>query len=147
MKFQNRRKWNVIGAEKGFTIVEVLVVILLISILAVFVVPQYLNRVEGAKRKATRSQIALLEQHVNAFLMDCGRYPDQAEGLQALRTAPAGLAGKWRGAYAKESQLIDPWGNAFIYVKPGNKNPSGFDIVSYGSDGQSGPEGDDIFND
>jgi len=138
-----------ITSAGGFTIVEVLVVILLISLLAVFVVPQYLDRLEGGKREAARAQVALVEQHLNAFLLDCGRYPEQSEGLEALRTAPAGVVDKWRGPYGKASHLIDPWGNAMQYFKPGKVNPNSFDIVCYGKDGQPGGEGDnaDIYND
>jgi general secretion pathway protein G len=133
----------------GFTIVEVLVVILLISMLAVFIVPQYLNRVEGAKHKAAKAQIAKIELSLGAFLMDCGRYPEQSEGLQALLTCPSGLNDRWKGPYCKESQLLDPWGRPFQYIKPGVKTPSSFDIISYGTDGQPGGEGDnqDIYND
>lgn len=135
--------------RSGFTIVEVLVVILLISLLAVFVVPQYLDRMEGGRRNAAQAQIALVEQHLSVFFVDCGRYPTQVEGLQALRTAPPGLADKWKGPYGKESHLIDPWGNSFAYFQPGKENPQSFDIVSYGKDGQEGGDGDaeDIYND
>jgi general secretion pathway protein G len=133
-------------APQGFTIIEVLVVILLISLLAVFMVPRYLDRVEGAKHKTAKSQIALLEQNLSAFYMDCSSYPSE---LSALRTAPANLSGKWHGPYGKESDFVDPWGNPFKYIFPGTKNPSSFDIVCYGSDGQPGGEGyaADITND
>jgi general secretion pathway protein G len=124
--------------QKAFTIIEVLVVILLISLLAVFMVPRYLDRVEGAKCKTAKSQIALLEQDISAFYMDCGKYPAQ---LQELRTAPPSLSGKWHGPYGKESSLVDPWGNQFKYVFPGTQNPNSFDITCFGSDGQAGGEG------
>ena len=135
--------------SNGFTIIEVLVVIMLIGILAVFVVPRYLELAEEAKWNAAKPKIALLEQHLSMFMVNCGRYPTQAEGLDALRTAPAGLSDKWKGPYGKESNLLDPWGNRFEYFKPGQKNPNKFDIVSYGQDGQTGGEGfdADIFND
>lgn len=135
--------------REGFTIIEVLVVILLISLMAVLVVPQYLGRAEEAKRHVAVSQIAQLESHVQAFFWDCGRYPEQGEGLKALRNPPANLAEKWRGPYCKESLLIDPWGNPFVYIKPGQKNPNSFDIVSYAADGKPGGDGNnqDIYND
>jgi len=146
MPFNNRFRPRGLAVSRGFTIIEVLVVILLISVLAVFMVPRYLDRVEGAKYKAAKSQIALLEQNLSAYYMDCGSYPAD---LAALRSAPASLTGKWHGPYGKESDFVDPWGNAFKYVFPGTKNPSSFDIVCYGSDGQ--PGGDeyaaDITND
>lgn len=133
----------------GFTIIEVLVVILLISLLAVFMVPRYLEKAEAGKRTAAQAQIAVVEQHLSAFMMDCGRYPSQSEGLEALRNAPPGLAEKWKGPYGKQSDLIDPWGNSFIYIRPGEKNPNSFDIVCCGSDGQRGGEGGnaDMYND
>ncbi|MBN1766546.1 MAG: type II secretion system major pseudopilin GspG [Sedimentisphaerales bacterium] len=133
----------------GFTIVEVLVVILLISMLAVFMVPRYLERAEMAKGKSAKPKIAILEVNLGMFMTDCGRYPTQSEGLEALQSAPAGLSEKWRGPYGKHDDLLDPWGNQFIYVYPGTKNPNTFDIISYGKDGQIGGEDEnaDIYND
>ena len=112
-------------------------------------VPRYLERAETAKRSAAKAQIAILEQHLGAFMMDCGRYPSQSEGLSVLRTAPSGLTDKWKGPYGKESDLTDPWGNPFKYVMSGTKNPNAFDIISYGKDLQQGGEGEnaDIYND
>jgi len=133
----------------GFTIVEVLVVVLLISLLAVLLVPKFIGSVPAAQRKIAKAQIATIEQLLSGFLMNCGRYPNQVEGLKALRTAPAGLTDKWKGPYGKESDLIDPWGNPFDYKNPGTKNPTSYDIISYGADGKPGGEGDseDIYND
>jgi len=134
---------------QAFTIIEILAVILLISLLAVFVVPQYLSRVEGAKHKAAKAQISLIEQHLSAFYLDCGRYPDSSEGLGALLKAPANLTAQWKGPYGKESHFVDPWNRPFVYQKPGTKNPASFDIISYGNDGQPGGENEnaDIYND
>ncbi len=134
---------------RGFTIIEILVVIILISILAALIVPRYLERAEQAKRLATKASIARIEQHLGAFYTDCSRYPTPSEGLSALRSAPPGLGDKWKGPYGGESDLIDPWGNQYVYQKPGKKNPNRYDIISYGADGQPGGEGDnaDITND
>jgi len=77
------------------------------------------------------------------------RLPDEAEGgLDALLVAPAEVEEKWNGPYLKESQLLDPWGNPYIYISEGEYNPGSFDLVSYGADGQEGGEGDDadVFN-
>lgn len=126
--------------ERGFTIVEVLVVILLIGLLAVFIVPSYLNRVDKAKKDIARTQIDQLTQQVEQFALDCQRYPEASEGLKALLEAPPGLKDKWAGPYAKDKQLMDPWGRALIYLRPGTKNTKSFDIVSYGKDGQPGGE-------
>lgn len=141
MRYANR-------TAPAFTMVEILVVILLISLLAVFVVPQYMGRSEEAKRGIAKSHMALLEERLAAFQMDCGRYPEQSEGLKALVEAPPGLTEKWRGPYCKASQLKDPWGNAFDYRRPGTINPE-FDLISYGADGKQGGEGNnaDLYND
>ena len=133
----------------GFTIVEVLVVILLISLLAAFIVPQYIGRAEEAKRQVTRARIALLENAVMMLYRDTGKYPQSSEGLAALVEPPQSMAGQWKGPYCKPSQIIDDWGNPFVYTCPGQKNPRSFDITSYGRDGRLGGEGDDadIVND
>ena len=132
--------------RRAFTLVEVLVVIVLLGLLAVFVVPQYIQKVGPAKQTVARTQIAVLENHLAMFFADVGRYPTQAEGLDVLVSAP-GLA-KWKGSYCKASQLIDPWGNPYEYKRPGVHNQD-FDIVSLGEDGQPGGDGvnTDIIND
>lgn len=130
----NRRR------TRGFTLVEILAVVLLIGLLAVFVVPPFFKKTEKARAHIAKAQIMDLDAAVNAFFQDCGRYPEQAEGLSVLLNAPAGMEGKWDGPYCKESQLIDPWGSAMVYKRPGTRNRA-FDIISYGSDGQSGGEG------
>jgi len=109
--------------NKGFTIVEVLVVILLISLLAVFMVPRFMEQAKTAKWDLVKPEIAILEQALELFNLHCGRYPTQSEGLQALRIAPPGSTEKWRGPYVKKDVLKDSWGNDFIYVFPGKKNP------------------------
>ncbi len=135
--------------KKGFTIIEVLVVILLISLLAAFIVPQYIGKAEAAKPKIAKAGIAMLELHLSAFMLDCGRYPQPSEWPTALRSPPPGLVEKWKGPYGKESHLLDPWSHPYQYVLPGKKNPQGFDIVSYGADGKPGGEAEnaDIYND
>jgi len=133
--------------KRAFTLVEILVVIVLIGILAVFVAPKFLSQAGPAKQKVAKSQIAMLENSVLMFRENVGRYPEQSEGLQALVTAPAGET-RWLGPYCKPSQLKDPWGNPLDYKRPGTKNQE-FDIISYGEDGK--PEGEglnaDIYND
>ena len=139
---------STVGRHGGFTIVEVLVVILLIGLLAVFIVPPYINRAEQARRDLVRPQMAILENALAMFYRDCGRYPEQAEKVDVLVTSPQGLVGKWKGPYCKESQLLDPWGNPFVYQRPGTKNRT-YDLISYGKDGQQAGEGEnaDIYND
>ena len=130
----------------AFTLVEVLAVIMLIGLLAVFIVPQILQKVNPAKQSVATSQIANLEQILSLFEQDCGRYPDQSEGLQALVQGPPSLP-KWKGPYCSEKQLIDPWGNPYQYQRPGARNAE-YDIYTLGADGQTGGDGmaADIYN-
>ncbi len=124
--------------KKGFTIVEVLVVIVLISVLAALLVPKFLEQSDQAKWDMIRPKMTALEQDISLFKLHCNRYPTQ---LDELRTAPATLKDKWKGPYGKESDLVDPWGNKFVYVYPGQKNTNSFDLISYGMDGKIGGEG------
>jgi general secretion pathway protein G len=136
--------------KKGFTLIELLVVILIISMLAGFVAPNVLKRLGKAKTDLAKPRMAMLENALKSFEFDCGRLPDEAEGgLEALLTAPPELEEKWNGPYLKQSQLLDPWGNPYVYVLEGEYNVGSFDLISYGADGQEGGEGEnaDIVND
>jgi len=139
------------GREKGFTIVELLVVILIISMLAAFVAPKMFKGLGKAKRDIAKAKMANIENALGRFSIDCGRYPDDSEGLQVLIVPPpdAELEEKWNGPYLKRSELEDPWDNPYIYISEGEINPGSFDLISYGADGQEGGEGDneDIYND
>lgn len=141
MNRKNRRR-------KGFTLVELLVVIVIISMLAALVAPNVFKHLAGAKRDICPAKMALIEDALNRFYLDCGRFPDDTEGLEALITAPEDLEDKWNGRYLKPSQLLDPWENEFIYIAEGEYNPGSFDLISLGSDGQPEGEGDaeDIIN-
>ena len=143
MKIFRRRK-----TDRGFTIVELLVVIVIISLLAVFVAPKMLTKVGRAKRDLAAPQIALVEGAVQAFALNCDRLP---VSLDELLVMPSDLEGtnKWSGPYLKRKQIIDPWGNEFYYYAEGIINPGSFDIISLGADGIEGGEGDnaDIYND
>jgi general secretion pathway protein G len=134
--------------RKGFTLVELLVVIIILSLLAGFVAPKMLRRVGKAKKDLARPKMTVIESAIERFGLDCGQYPDDSMGLDALLEPPAGLEEKWNGPYLKASQLLDPWGNPYIYVAEGEINPGSFDIVSLGADGVEGGEGEneDILN-
>ena len=134
---------------EAFTLVELLVVILIIGMLAGFVAPKMFKGLGKAKADIAKAKMALIEDALGRFYIDCGRYPDDSEGLQVLVTAPADLQEKWNGPYCKRSELLDPWGNPYIYLAEGQYNPGSFDLVSYGADGAEGGEGDnaDIVND
>ena len=134
--------------RRAFTLVELLVVIVIISMLAAFVAPNVIRHVGKAKRDLAKPRMAIVEDAVSRFYMDCGRYPDDSEGLEVLLVNPGNLGG-WNGPYLKQSQLADPWGNPFVYVSQGTVSPGGFDLICYGADGQEGGDGEnaDIYND
>ncbi len=136
--------------RKGFTLVELLVVIIILSLLAAFAAPKAFQALRGARANLARSRMALVEDALERFSINCDRYPDDSEGLEALLVCPPDLedTGKWNGAYLKANQLLDPWNNPFIYVAEGEVNPGSYDLISYGSDGEPGGEGDaqDIYN-
>ena len=119
--------------------------------LAIFVVPRVFKRIGSTKASIAKSKMALIEEALGRFYLDCSRYPDDSEGLTALLEEPEGLADeeKWQGSYLKASHLLDPWDNPYVYVAEGEINEGSYDLVSYGADGVEGGEGDneDIYND
>ena len=131
--------------KHGFTIVELLVVILIISMLAVFVAPRMFRSLGKAKSDIARAKMANIENAIGRFYIDCGLYP---ENLEDLVEAPTEFEEKWRGPYLKRSELLDPWENPYLFEEEGVVNPGSFDLISYGADGQQGGEGDDedIYN-
>ena len=131
--------------EKGFTIVELLVVILIISMLAAFVAPKMFKQLGKAKKDIARAKMANIENAIGRFYIDCGIYP---ENLESLVEAPSELGEKWKGPYLKRSELLDPWENPYVFEEEGVVNPGSFDLISYGADKQQGGEGDneDIYN-
>jgi general secretion pathway protein G len=135
--------------RRGFTLVELLVVILIISMLAAFVAPRMFKGLGQARRDIARAKMAIIEDALARFYIDCGRYPDDSEGLEVLLMAPADLEEKWNGPYLKRSELLDPWDNPYIYVAEGVYNPGSFDLISYAADGMEGGENDneDVVND
>jgi general secretion pathway protein G len=125
--------------ERGMTLIEILVVLVLIGIVMGIVGGNFLSRGEEAKAKAAKIEIGQIAQTLDLYKLEVGRYPTTSEGLQALVQAPSGVA-NWNGPYWKKSTLPkDPWGNDYKYVSPGQGGP--YDIVSYGADGKEGGEG------
>ena len=135
--------------RKAFTLIELLVVIIILGLLAGFVAPKMFKHVSKAKWDLARPKMAIIEDAIERFCLDCGRYPDDSEGLDVLIVPPADLEEKWNGRYLKPSQLVDPWDNLYIYVAEGEINPGSDDLISLGADGVDGGEGDntDIYND
>jgi general secretion pathway protein G len=142
MKRKNRNR-------KAFTLVELLVVVLIISMLAAFVAPRMFSGIGKTKADLTRAKMAIIENALARFYIDCGRYPDDSEGLEVLIIPPADMEeGKWNGPYVKASDLVDLWDNPYIYVAEGEFNMGSFDLISLGQDGVESGEGDnaDIIN-
>jgi len=130
----------------GFTLIELLVVLAILGLLAGLVGPKVLSQLGGAKSKTAKVQIHELEQALEIFKLDVGRFPTQEEGLAALTTNPGSAAG-WNGPYLKKGEApVDPWGHPYQYTMPGRN--SDVDIVSLGGDGAPGGDGEnaDISN-
>ena len=125
--------------QRGMTLIEILVVLVLIGIVLGIVGGNFIGRGEKAKADAAKIEIGQIGQALDLYELEIGRYPSSSEGLQALVAAPAG-ASNWNGPYWKKAQIPkDPWGNEYRYTSPGQKGD--YDIVSLGADGKEGGEG------
>jgi len=131
--------------EKGFTLLELLVVVAIIGLLAGFVAPRYFNQLGKSEVNTARAQIDALEKALDQYRLDIGRYPANEPGLNALVVKPPSEP-KWNGPYLKKDVPLDPWGKAYVYKFPGARGD--FDLVSFGRDGVSGGSGEnaDITN-
>jgi len=129
--------------QRGFTLIEILVVVTILGILAAIVVPRILERPEQARRTKATVDIKGIEESLGLFKLDNGFYPSTEQGLQALVVKPQ--TGRIPSRYPESAYLkkapVDPWGNPYIYLSPGVHDQ--FDIISYGSDGEPGGEGND----
>lgn len=127
-------------STRGFTLLELLVVVAIIALLAAYVGPKYFSQVGKSEQTVARSQIEAFSRALGAYRLDVGSYPSTEEGLAALVTKPASAA-KWNGPYLEKAVPADPWGRAYQYRAPG-ADGSEFEIVSLGKDGQPGGDGD-----
>jgi general secretion pathway protein G len=133
-------------AEAGFTLLELLVVMVIIGLLAGYVGPKYFAQVGKSEIKVAKAQLVALDKALDQYRLDTGHYPSSDLGLAALNAKPAN-ENKWDGPYLKKAVPPDPWGNSYIYKIPG-EHGNEFDLYSYGKDGQPGGEGEaaDIYN-
>ncbi|MEO8031385.1 MAG: type II secretion system major pseudopilin GspG [Gemmatimonadota bacterium] len=131
--------------RSGFTLIEILVVITVIAILAGLVTPMVFRNVGDAKATAAKAQIELLGLALDTYRLHNDRYPSTAQGLAALIVKPLGdpVPRDWRGPYLRQALPDDPWGKPYHYESPGTVNPDGYDLISYGRDGQPGGTGED----
>ena len=134
-----KRRMNKSG-QTGFTLMELLVVLAILGLLMSLVGPRVLNQLGGAKTKTALIQIKDLEQSLEMYKLDVGRFPSTGEGLQALVTKPSNAAG-WNGPYLKSDVPLDPWKREYQYKYPGERGE--LDIFTYGQNGTPGGEGED----
>ena len=135
--------------NRGFTLIEILLVLLIISILAALTVPNFVGQGEKARRSAAKAEIeANMGTALDMYELDNGRYPTTEQGLQALITEPTTSPAPkgWKGPYLKKKKFIpkDPWGNDYVYAAPGPHNSEEYDLSSYGPDGVE--SADDVVN-
>ena len=127
--------------RKGFTLTELLVVLVIIGLLAALVGPVLYQRINPAKQSVAHAQIENFMSALDSYFLDIGKFPTQHQGLTALRVRQEGES-KWNGPYLKKDIPTDPWGNPFVYRTPGRNG--GYEIISYGADGKEGGEGDNV---
>ncbi len=137
-KIENRK-----SLFRGFSLIELLLVLVILATLTAIVVPKFTKRSEQAKVTAAGVAIAAIQLAMDSFEVDCGRYPTNEEGLQALIEEPANVQ-NWHGPYLS-GMPKDPWGNPYVYRQPGQHNTTGYDLYSFGPNVQEG-DGDDIDN-
>jgi general secretion pathway protein G len=131
-----RARWS---SSSGFTLLELLVVMVIIGLLAAYVGPQYFSQIGKSEVKAAQAQISALQKALDTYRIDIGHYPTTEQGLAALVTKPQNEA-KWSGPYLQKAVPPDPWGRPYNYKAPGEHGD--YDLFSYGKDGQPGGTGE-----
>ncbi|MEK6559370.1 MAG: type II secretion system major pseudopilin GspG [Planctomycetota bacterium] len=136
-----KRLRSLLLKSRGFTLLELLIVMIIIGLLAALIGPKMIGRVGESRQTVAKQQIEGFSSALEMYKLDTTKYPTQEQGLEALVIQPQGLV-NWRGPYLKKKFIPkDPWGNNYIYTYPGQNGD--YDIVSYGADGNSGGEGED----
>lgn len=135
-------KRNVLAAcQRGFTLIELMVVMIILGLLAALVVPKMFGKLETAKTNAAYAQIELFGTALDSYRLDVGKYPSSSEGLESL-ISPVSGAEEWNGPYLRKNEIpLDPWGNPYIYESPGTHGD--YDLYSLGADNSEGGEGED----
>lgn len=128
--------------QRGFTLIEIMVVVVIIGVLGAIVVPQFMSRPDQAKVTAARTDIQAISTALEMYRLDTFNYPSTQQGLEALVTRPAGtpLARNWNPQGYLKSLPVDPWGTPYQYLNPGSHS-AGYDLFSFGADGVQGGEG------
>jgi len=124
----------------GFTLLELLVVLVILGLLAAYVGPRYFAQIGKSETKVARAQINGLEKALDQYRIDTGHYPTTEQGLNALSSKPADESA-WAGPYLRKAVPLDPWGRAYLYTCPGEHGE--FDLQSFGKDGRAGGDGED----
>ncbi|MGE5557011.1 MAG: type II secretion system major pseudopilin GspG [Bacillota bacterium] len=124
--------------ESGFTLIEIVVALILIAIAATMVGPAVMDQWSKGQQSAARAQIGLFMSALKTYRLDVGHYPTTSQGLEALRKNPG--EDNWNGPYLDDKVPLDPWKRKYEYMNPGDQNPDGVDIWSWGADGKEGGE-------
>lgn len=130
------------STQRGFTLIEIMVVVVIIGVLGAIVVPQFMSRPDQAKVTAAHTDIQAISTALEMYRLDTFNYPSTQQGLEALVTRPAGtpLARNWNPQGYLKSLPVDPWGTPYQYLNPGSHS-AGYDLFSFGADGVQGGEG------
>ncbi|KIO50360.1 type II secretion system major pseudopilin GspG [Nitrosospira sp. NpAV] len=136
-----RRYTSERGSQSGFTLLELLVVLVILGMLVGYVAPKYFAQLGKSEVKTARAQINALEKALDQYRLDVGRYPTGEQGLAALNVRPAAEA-KWSGPYLQKAVPNDPWGRPYLYKAPGEHGE--YDLSSQGKDGQPGGDEDNV---